>query len=276
MRKTFAVLMALATWAASTSVSAQELCEDVRRLLVSAQSEFDQLKGPALQSPAQELQVFAGQASMHGADACVVAEQMLEARRYSTSYTCSGLGVDSDAAIRELAETLSACLELDAWAEYRQADGRGPWIAQYGLLRLSITRNRERALALAVEVFRDVHGAVMGSPFRGGGPTEDRARCTPKSAEEIAALFSMYGARPGAERFENELFVGYRNSQMEPSVVFRTRPSHPAHPALIVRRVEERDGAVLLHAEGDFAGDCAAFLQLLAEVEAMNRNVGGD
>ncbi len=274
MRKRLAVLVALATWSASSIASAQDFCAEVKGLLTAAQTEFGQIMGQEIGSPSTQMRVFEGMESLHGADACAVAQQTHEGRRFSTSYTCAGLGEDSDQGIRQLAASVSSCLDLTAWAEQQQPDGRGPWISQYGLIRLTISRNRERALALGVEVFRDADGAVMGSPLRGDSVAGDGShRCTPKSPEQIASLFAMYAARPGAERFEDDQFIGYTNSQTLPVVAFITRPSHPAHPAIIVRSVEERDGNVLIHARGDFAGDCAAFLELLAQVDAMNRNV---
>ena len=117
----------------------------------------------------------------------------------------------------------------------------------------------------------------MGSPTRGDSINENGAhRCTPKSPDEIARLFAMYGARAGAERFEDDQFVGYTNRQTQPIVAFTTKPSHPAHPAIIVRSVEERDGSVYVSAAGDFAGDCTAFHELLAQVNEMNRNLRQD
>lgn len=259
----------------ASAARAQDFCADVQGLLIGAQTEFAGLIGDVVPNPPPSLAIFQGLRSMQGADACAVAHQTQQGRRYSTSYTCSGLGADTESNLRQLVERLNACLGLTMWTEQRQADARGAWLTQYGLIRLSITRNGARGgLALGVEVFRDANGRVLGSPTRGDVVDANGVhRCSSKPPEEIARLIAMYGERPGAERFEDQQFLGYTNRQSQPVVAFTTRPNHPAHPAIIVRSVQERDGSVFVSAGGDFAGDCEAFHDLLRQVQEMNQNL---
>lgn len=242
-----------------------------------APTEFESIIGPPVPGPwPPQLSVFEATQSLPETGPCVIAQQMHDDRRFSTSYTCSNSGVDDDAGLRALQASLLQCLNVSDWVEQQHPQGRGALSAQYGLIRLSITRNGETGgLALGVEAFRDERGEVMGSPTRGNRTEADGSqRCSPRSPEDISGFIAMYGARPGAERFENRQFIGYLNSVSAPAVAFVTRPSHPAHPAIIVRDITERNGSRFISASGDFAGDCEAFLALLREVDEMNRNVG--
>lgn len=277
MRHGLGVLAAIAAWFGASAATAQDFCRDLRVLVSEARTEFASITGERLPgAPSPDLSVFRGARQLAGAAVCVVGQQTANGRRFSTSYTCSGAGPDTNEGIAALGARVAQCLDLVAWAEQRQSDFRGPWLSQYGLIRLSITRNGPAGLALGVEVFRDERGAVMGSPTRGDTvDASGRRRCTPKTPEEIARLIAMYGEKPGAERFEDEQFIGYRNQTSQPTVAFATRPAHPAHPAIITRGVIEQDGLAVLTAGGDFGGDCQAFHELLDQVVEMNRNVQG-
>lgn len=276
MRNLTTAIVAAVAGIASPAAAA-DFCTDLRAVLAAAPSEFASFIGEQSAGGPPHLAIFLGTRTMEGADVCAVAQQGREGRRYSTSYTCSTLGRDSDSSVRELVERVNGCLGLTTWTVQRQEDNRGPWLSQYGLIRLSITRNGERGLALGVEVLRDQNGAVMGSPMRGDVIDANGVhRCSPKAPEEIARLIAMYGERPGAERFEDQQFLGYTNRQSQPVVAFTTRPNHPAHPAIIVRSVQERDGSVFVSAGGDFAGDCEAFHDLLRQVQEMNQNLRGE
>jgi hypothetical protein len=253
---------------------AQDFCADVRHVIGAAPTEFVAFKGAPIEVQNPALRVFSGVERVAGAGECAVAEQDFEARRFSTSYTCANIAPDDDAGMTDLKERLHACLDVTEWAEQR--DGSGAQTAKYGLLRLSITRNGPQGgLALGVEAFRDERGEVMGSPTRGDAVNANGVhRCISRSPEAIAAMIASYAALPGAERFEDGQFVGYMNRNSHPTVAFVTKPTHPAHPALIVRDITERDGSRFVSAEGDFAGDCMAFQALLQEVVEMNRNLG--
>lgn len=170
------------------------------------------------------------------------------------------------------ASALKVALGVSEWTE--QSDN-GALSSRYGMLRLSVTRNGERGgLALGIEVFRNERGEVLGSPTRGDGVDANGVhRCSAKSPQQIADFFEMYGQREGAEPFESDQFRGFTNRITQPMVAFVTRPTHPAHPAIITRGVERRDGAVYVTASGDFAGDCQAFLELLDQVRRMNENL---
>jgi hypothetical protein len=256
-----------------SSASAQEFCPSVRQALGEARTEFESVLGAPLTTDfGPELMVFQSTLAIAGGDGCVIAQQTAIGARFSTSLTCSNLRTDTDTELGALQGELRRCLEVSSWII--QTDGS--LIASYGLLRLSITRHGARGgLALGVEAFRDSNGQVMGSPLRGDVTNEDGSHtCTPRSAEEIDAMFAMYGALPGAERFENDQFIGFTNRVSRPIVAFMTTSLHPAHPAIIVRDVYERDGERYVTASGDFAGDCQAFLGLLREVQEMNQNLG--
>jgi len=268
------LVLATIAWCAGSVAAAQDFCEALGGVLVAAQTEFAGITGLANSGdwPAH-LAVFEATQSLPGAGTCVIAQQSANGSRFSTSYTCANLGEDSDVALQSLQQQLRQCLDLTEWSVQSE---NGALSSSFGLIRLSITRNgAPGGLALGIEVFRDERGEVMGSPMRGNRVEENgRQRCTPKSAQEIADYIAMYGARPGAERFESREFIGFTNQQSSPIVAFATRPAHPAHPAIITRDVYERDGSRYATASGDFAGDCEAFHALLREVQAMNRNLG--
>jgi hypothetical protein len=217
--------------------------------------------------------VFEGTHSLAGASGCAVAQQTSDGQRSSTSYTCSNTAADDVLGMSDLRQRIASCVSVTAWTEQRD---NGALTAQYGLIKLSITRNGVRGgLALGVEVFRDENGGVLGSPTRGNVIRSDSSHsCSSRTPEEIASFFTMYSQRPGAEPFEDERFIGFTNRVSQPVVAFMTKPTHPAHPAIIVRTVREQDGSTSISAGGDFAGDCQAFLELLAQVNEMNRNLG--
>jgi len=276
LRRVGAVAALIVGWVGFGSAQAQDFCSDLRALLLAAPTEFTSETGaPTEGSWPEGLAVFEGTQQLSGANGCAVAQLTAIGRRSSTSYTCSNVASDDQSGLSTLRQQLSICLGVTAWTV--QSDN-GALSAQYGLLRLSITRNGPRGgLALGVEVFRDENGDVLGSPTRGDVLAQDGShRCSSKTPQEIADFLTMYGQRPGAERFESDQFVGFTNRVTQPVVAFMTRPNHPAHPAIIVRSVIERDGSTFISAAGDFAGDCLAFLALLAEVNQMNRNLDRD
>lgn len=255
---------------------AQEFCANVRSLLNAAPTEFATLRGAQMPGPAgaPNLRLFEGKLVLPNSSACVIAEQEVDQKRFSTGYTCTGGTPDTEAGMQSMLSRLRDCLDVREWADQGPTGGNAR-VAQYGLFRLSITRNGSLGLALGIEAFRDPHGEVMGSPTRGNRTTADgKQRCTPKQPEEITAYLAEYGRRPGAQRFEQRDFIGYTNKVSSPVVAFATRPSHPAHPAIITREVFEKDGSVYMSASGDFAGDCEAFHTLLEEVTKMNASIG--
>ncbi|MDX2275073.1 MAG: hypothetical protein NW206_06440 [Hyphomonadaceae bacterium] len=274
MKRAWVWVFASIAWLSAPAAWAQDFCADLRVMLDAAPTEFADITGARLsEEPELHLLVFEGTFGLTGAGSCAVAQQTVDGRRFSTSYTCSHTGSDDAEGLQALRSATQDCLDV-VWEQ--QAGDLGPLVAQYGLIRLSITHNGERGgLALGVEVFRDDRGEVMGSPTRGNRiETNGEQRCSPRSPREIQEFLTIYGERVGAERFESSQFVGYRNAISRPVVAFATRPSHPAHPAIIVRDVIEENGSRSLVASGDFAGDCEAFHALLNEVVEMNRNIG--
>lgn len=275
MRRGLGVLAALAAWFGASAAAAQDFCADLRGIVAAARTEFVGITGAPIQASFPDhIAAFEGGRTLAAAGRCVVARVSAGERRTSTSYTCAPAGPDTGEGLQTLATAVAECMGLHEWGEQAQADRRGAWVSQYGLIRISITRHGSAGLALGVEVFRDEQGRVLGSTTRGGAVDGAGVhRCQAKSPEEIAGLFAMYAQRPGAEAFQDGRFFGYRNTASHPTVVFMTRPHHPAHPALIVRDVVERDGDVIVTAAGDFAGDCQAFLDLLDEVRRMNEGL---
>jgi hypothetical protein len=274
MKRHLIFVLAFFCLAAAPRAYSQEFCSNLRTVIAAAPSEFESLLGERLQVNLPNLEVFTGVTKLSADDSCNVAQQTVSGECYSTSYTCHPAGPDTEAGMQSLATRLHDCLDVSLWSQQKQQDGRGSQTAQYGLIRLSITRNGDSGLALGVEVFRDEHGDIMGSPTRGNIANADpNHACHAKKPEEIAAYLAMYGARPGAVRFENDLFVGYTNRVSAPTVAFATKPNHPAHPALILRNVEQVDGAVLISVSGDFAGDCKAFQNLLQETALMSQSI---
>ena len=274
MKRRWGVIFAAVFWFAPQA-HAQEFCTNFRAILSAAPTEFDSLRGDPLQVHLPNIDVFAGLRSLTAESSCNVAQQEVGGKRFSTAYTCAPAGPDTDAGMKSLLTTLNDCVDVRLWAVEKKSDNRGPRTAQYGLFRLSITHNAEKGLALGVEAFRDEHGDVMGSPTRGDlADADSNHACTAKKPEEISAYLAMYGSRAGAVPFENDKFVGYTNSVSAPTVAFVTRPNHPAHPALILRNLTERDGSVFMTVSGDFAGDCKAFHDLLQEVIDMNKTLG--
>jgi hypothetical protein len=276
VRRIGALMALVLGWIGCGPTQAQDFCSDLRALLRAAPSEFASETGaPIVGSWPAGLAVFEGTQSLAGAGGCAVAQQASNGRRSSTSYTCSNAATDDAAGMSNLRQRIASCVNVTAWVEQRD---NGALTAQYGLLKLSITHNGARGgLALGIEVFRDQNGAVLGSTTRGDVVGSDGShRCSSKTPEEIADFFTMYSQRPGAEPFEDDRFIGFTNRVSQPVVAFMTKPTHPAHPAIIVRSITEQDGSTSISASGDFAGDCQAFLELLAQVNEMNRNLGGN
>ncbi len=274
MRHMMAGIVALAALGAQEA-SAQNICDDLRTIITGSRVDFVDFVGEALSnSPSPDIAIFMGTQPINGAGACALARQTDHGRPYSSSYTCADVGPDTEDGMRELQRQIAGCLDVIVWINQQQPDGRGPWVAQFGLIRLSVTRHGPNGLALGVEVFKDERGEVMGSNTRGDVIGADgRHSCVAMPIGEIAASIRHYSELPGAERFENEDFIGYTNRNADAAVAFVTRPVHPAHPAIIVRRITQRDGSTYLSAEGDFAGDCQAFRQLLQQTIDMNRNL---
>lgn len=274
LRMVFASVAAFAALGGQEA-AAQSFCDDLRAIITGARTEFAEFVGEPLPPPSPDFAVFMGTQPLSGAASCALAQQAHEGRRYSTSYTCANSGQDTEEGMRTLRGGIARCLDVTVWGEQQQPDGRGPWVAQFGLIRLSVTRHGPRGLALGVEVFRDDRGNLMGSTMRGDVVSADGGHsCRPRPIGEIAASIRRYSELPGAQRFEDDNFLGYTNSNADVAVAFVTRPVHPAHPAIIVRRVTTAsDGTVSLSAEGDFAGDCQAFQELLRQTVEMNRNI---
>lgn len=265
-------LMALAP-----SAHAQGLCDDVLAAIDDAGKGFAGFRGAPLSgaAPADGITMFEAAHKIGGSSTCVVADVRVDNRPPSTSYTCTGVVADTDAALQGLLNQFAECLGVRGWRETRAPNHPVMLTSSYGQFTLSLARHGELGLALGVEAFRDERGEVRGSSVRGDSAESGQVRrCSPKSREEIAGFLAMYSERPGAERFENDKFVGYTNKVSGPAVAFMTKPNHPAHPAIIVRKVWEENGNVMMSAGGDFAGDCVAFHALLDETRKMNEAAG--
>ncbi len=274
MRHMLAGFVVLAVLGANEA-RAQSVCDDLRTIITAARVDFVDFVGePLPSSPSPDVAIFMGTQHISGAGACALARQTNNGRRFSTSYTCANVGPDTEAGILELRRGIASCLNVTVWIHQQQPDERGSWIAQFGLIRMTVTHHGPRGLALGVEVFTDERGEIMGSNTRGDVIGADgRHSCIARPIGEIAASIRRYSELVGAERFENENFVGYTNRTADVAVAFVTRPVHPAHPAIIVRRITQRDGSNYISAEGDFAGDCTAFHDLLRQVHEMNQNL---
>ena len=259
------------------SAHAQMLCEDLLAVIDDAGKGFTDFRGAPFSgaAPADGITMFEAVHKIGGSSACVVADVKVDTRPPSTSYTCTSVATDTDAALQGLLNQFAECLGVREWREKRAPNHPVMLTSSYGQFALSLARHGDIGLALGVEAFRDEWGEVKGSPVRGDstGSGEVR-RCTPKSREDIFGFLAMYSERPGAERFENDKFVGYTNQVSGPLVAFMTKPNHPAHPAIIVRKVWEENGNTMISAGGDFAGDCVAFHSLLDETRKMNEAVG--
>jgi hypothetical protein len=221
------------------------------------------------------LAVHTSRFELPDAGTCAVGRVLESGSLRSTGLTCSGVGEDTDEDVATLAQEVGRCLDVPAWAMSAEVGAPANLVAPYGQFKFSITRNGARGLALGLEVFRDADGQVRGSPLRGNQPVPAGTMlCTPKSSEEVARLMAMYASRPGARPFVNDEFHGVTNDQSSPAVAFITRPAHPAHPAIVVRSVEATpEGFAVVSSAGDFAGDCLAFHDLMAAVNAMNRRL---
>lgn len=275
MKKRLIFIVAVVCLAATPRAYSQDFCTNLRAIIAAAPTEFESLRGEPLQVNLPNLEVFAGLITLSAESSCNVARQTIANKRFSTGYTCTPAAPDTEAGMQSLLTRLLDCIDVRLWTVEKQQGSRGSRTAQYGLIRLSITRNGDAGLSLGVEAFRDEHGDVMGSPTRGGVADADpNHACTAKQPEEIAGYLAMYGSKPGAVRFENDQFVGYTNTTSAPTVAFATKPNHPAHPALILRNVEQRDGSIFMTVGGDFAGDCKAFQDLLQATVQMNKEVG--
>ncbi|MBI1187749.1 MAG: hypothetical protein GC206_10565 [Alphaproteobacteria bacterium] len=241
-----------------------DLCAGVRSMLGEAVSEFALWRGDPLPG-VDGVAILSGAHRPFGEGPCAVAIAGERERITSTSYTCNA-GEDSDAAFLRIRDELASCLEI-TWVE-QPAPYNNATFAQFGLLRISLSRNGESGLGLGVEAFRDDQGRVMGSPTRGDG----RMECHAKSPEEIAGFAVHYTTEDGAEvSVEN----GYRviaNAQRR-RIALLTTPVVPAHPAVFVRGVAAEGGQTFVFVRGDFAGDCLAFLETLAEIDRMNQGV---
>lgn len=254
---------------------ADSSCDSILKIIDAAPSEFENFYGDRLELEiADDMDVFEGTFHISSEYQCSIAQQNWNGRRFSTSYTCGFVASDVQNAVAQLKVQLSDCLDVEDWFEQGGSDVSSVSVAQYGLLRLSISQHSDN-LGFGVEVFRDEADQVVGSPHRGDQKQADGSQlCIPRKSAEIKALYEIYASQPGAEPFVDDQFYGVTNREMSPMVAFVTRPTHPAHPAIITRRISE-DGR-RVHASGDFAGDCLAFHGLLVDVIKMNESMGND
>jgi hypothetical protein len=263
--------------ALAPSAHAQKMCDDLLAAIDDAGKGFAGFRGAPFSgaAPADGITMYEATHKVVSSGTCVVADVKLDNRLPSTSYTCTGVAADTDAALQGLLSQVAECLGVREWRETRAPNHPVMLTSSYGQFTLSLARHGDVGLALGVEAFRDERGEVKGSPVRGDSAGAGQARrCTPKSRDDIIGFLTMYGERAGAERFENDKFVGYTNQVSDPAVAFMTKPNHPAHPAIIVRKVWEENGNVMMSAGGDFAGDCVAFHTLLDETRKMNEALG--
>ena len=255
--------------------AAQDACAPIQQVIDAAPSEFAAFYGNEIDGdfPAQ-ITGFESTHKLSANGSCSIAEVVQGDARFSTSYTCSFPTDDLAGEVARLKTQLSECLDVRDWTDQTAPNAPTVLLASYGLLRLSISHH-ETGPGFGVEVFRDQNGQVAGSSVRGNQTGADgRQSCTPKAQSEINAAFRDYATRTGAELTTQDQFYVAQNRQSAPLIAFITRPSHPAHPAIITRDVKEIDGSVVMTASGDFAGDCLAFQRLLNEVRQMNESVG--
>ncbi|MEM1036631.1 MAG: hypothetical protein AAGI14_07715 [Pseudomonadota bacterium] len=221
--------------------------------------------------------LYAGLEMLPQAKSCTIGQVSMDSIRTSTSYTCGFEFEDIAQDTANLILSVGECLSISEWTEQDMpGDASSTFLGQYGMFRLSFAVHPDaNSVGFGVESFRDENGEVYGSPLRGNREFPDgRNLCTPKTQEQIMAFYEKYRDLDGAMPFENNLFKGFTNQVSSPAVAFKTRPSHRAHPAIIVRDITEIDGRAGLSAGGDFAGDCVAFQELLGEVIAMNQAAG--
>jgi hypothetical protein len=252
---------------------AQSLCDDLLVAIDEAGNAFAGFRGVSspMLDPADDITAFKSTYTIGGSASCGVADFKRSGVVVSTSFTCTGVAADTDDDLQKTLAQFEDCMDVRMWRDDRQPNGPVTLTSSYGQFILSLSRFDDLGLVLGIEVFRDERGDVKGSPVRGDAVGADgKQRCTPKSRAEIVDFLAMYGEREGATRFENDKFVGYTNQVSGPLVAFMTKPNHPAHPAIIVRKVWEEGGSVMVSAGGDFAGDCVAFHALLEETRQMN------
>jgi len=251
---------------------AATFCDGLKKIIAAAPTEFADFRGQKLDGP-EGFEIYLGKFSLHEAESCAATLFSVEGKPVSSGYTCSFKGQDSDEGLSKLQGDIKTCLNIEVW---QSATALGDTVqtlaAQYGLFKLSISRNGPAGLGLGVEAFRDEAGSVFGSPTRRSStPGSGKIECKPKSADQIMSFGAVYADRQGAEFFQNEEFFGFTNAKSSPVVVFWTKPIHPAHPALIVRDVIQEGSGTNILTKGDFAGDCLAFHALLNQVVAMNQ-----
>ena len=255
--------------------AAQDACEPLQQVIDAAPSEFAAFYGNEIDGDfPPQITGFESTHKLSANGSCSIAEVVQGDARFSTSYTCSFPTDDVAGEVARLKTQIKACLDVRDWTDQTAPNAPTVLLASYGLLRLSISHH-ETGPGFGVEVFRDQNGQVAGSSVRGNQTDADgRQSCTPRAQSEINAAFRDYATRTGAELTTQDQFYVAQNRQSAPLIAFITRPSHPAHPAIITRDVKEIDGSVVMTASGDFAGDCLAFHQLLNEVRQMNESVG--
>jgi len=254
---------------------AQDACKPIQQLIAAAQSEFAAFYGDAIEGEFPiHVKAFEATLRLSKEGSCSIAEVKQGNARFSTSYTCSFPTEDLAGEVARLKTQLSDCLDVQNWTDQTTPNAPTVALASYGLLRLSISHH-DSGPGFGVEVFRDQSGQIAGSPVRGNQTRADgQQSCRPRTHSEIIAAFEDYATRTGAERTTQDQFYVVQNRETSPLIAFITRPSHLAHPAIITRDVKEVDGSVVMTANGDYAGDCLAFHQLLNEVRRMNESVG--
>lgn len=251
---------------------ADESCDKLMRVVDAAQNEFKDFVGEKMDIEVPEgIEVFKGRFQLTPEGICTVAIQSKDKRGYSTGYTCRFPA--DDAAKESLKAKIQNCLKIENWYEQPVSNSAPMLVTAYGLLRVSMSQHKS-GTGLGIEVFRDKNGNIAGSSIRGNRELPDgRQYCTPKSYGELKRLYEKYASRPGAEPFDNDQFYGVTNKSSATIAAFMTKPIHPAHPALMTRGILERDDGVFMTANGDFAGDCLAFHDLLAQVRKMNEGL---
>jgi hypothetical protein len=102
--------------------------------------------------------------------------------------------------------------------------------------------------------------------------------CRPVTPERIETQWSYYKSQPAVEAVQGggdgyECITFSNAEAKETKIVCRTRPVHPAHPAIVVQIIFEKDGAVYMGLQGSAAGDCNEFLKMMDAFKKKNENL---
>lgn len=87
-------------------------------------------------------------------------------------------------------------------------------------------------------------------------------------------VIRMFRSEPDYEEADQpDTLFFYNSKEMRTYLV--TKPEHPAHPAVVIRRIERAGAGLMIDSQGIGRGDQEALRRWIRELDAQSRQDGG-